>query len=87
MTPACLQCSRPNHEWRLGPKCARCVLTRDEHPFLPPAPPNLTCDECGDTKATIDFCDPSASEPHCKTCAAGFWEMMGDDPCGKGWQS
>lgn len=47
----------------------------------------LTCDECGDTKLASEFCDPSASESHtCNACADGFWEMMGDDPCGKGWQ-
>ena len=48
--------------------------------------PALTCGECGETRAASEFCDPSASEPHCKECAAGFWEMMGDDPCGKGWR-
>jgi len=46
----------------------------------------LTCDECGETKDAAQFCDPTASEPHCKECADGFWEMMGDDPCGKDWR-
>lgn len=45
----------------------------------------LECGECGESKPVIEFCDPSASEPHCKECANGFWEMMGDDPCGKNW--
>ncbi len=46
---------------------------------------DLTCGECGKTDEASMFCDPTASEPHCKDCAEGFWEMMGDDPCGKDW--
>ena len=49
-------------------------------------PEVLTCDECGQTRDATEFCDPTASEPHCKECAEGFWEMMGDDPCGKNWE-
>jgi hypothetical protein len=46
----------------------------------------LTCDECGSTRTAADFYDPSSSEPRCKECVDGFWEMMGDDPCGKDWR-
>lgn len=50
------------------------------------APRMLTCGDCDGTKPETEFYDPSASEPACKACADGFWEMMGDDPCGKDWR-
>lgn len=47
----------------------------------------LECGECGKKDFPDAFCDPTSSEPYCKECAAGFEEMMGDDPHGKGWAS
>lgn len=47
----------------------------------------IICGECGEKKAASEICDETASEPQCKECAAGFWDAMGDDPHGKGWES
>lgn len=43
------------------------------------------CPECG--YLTDKFYEPENPEASCKECVDGFWEMMGDDPHGKGWQS
>jgi hypothetical protein len=43
------------------------------------------CSECGNTD--VQSYDASASEPQCTECVDGFWEMMGEDPCGKNWEA
>lgn len=48
---------------------------------------HIKCYDCEVTKISSEFCDPSASEPLCIECSEGFWEMMGDDPCGKNWEN
>lgn len=41
---------------------------------------SVICDECGEENK------PMGPSDRCLECIEGFWEMMGDDPCGKDWK-
>ena len=43
------------------------------------------CAECG--AENVPSYQPYDSDPQCCECVDGFWEMMGDDPCGKNWEA
>jgi len=46
----------------------------------------IECSSCGDQHRPAALYDPSSDRPTCKRCVDGFWEMMGEDPCGKDWR-
>ncbi len=50
--------------------------------------PKVVCTDCGHERPIDQFSKDvlTDSDPQCKDCSYGFWEMMGDDPCGKDWR-